>query len=71
LCPCYCSDATCSAGTNGQCVSQINAVAGTTDEATILGELNDCAGVLSQVRTEAMNYAFSSCGPPCGDAIGI
>jgi hypothetical protein len=63
---CYCSDATCSAGVNGQCVSQINAFAGTTDEATILGELNDPNSVLSQVRAEATTFnRLSNCARFC------
>jgi hypothetical protein len=66
---CYCSDTTCSAGINGRCVNQINAVAGTADEGTVLGQLNDFTSLLSQVRTEATKFSNSSCGPPCAGAM--
>jgi hypothetical protein len=62
---CYCSDATCSASVNGRCVAQIDAVAGTTDSAIILGELNDQTSLLSQVRAEAQRFSTSSCGFTC------
>jgi hypothetical protein len=66
---CYCSDATCSAGVNGRCVAQINAVAGTNDPTVILGELNDQTSLLSQVRAEAQRFSTSSCGFTCSQLI--
>jgi hypothetical protein len=62
---CYCSDATCSAGVNGQCVAQFNAVAGTNDPTVILGELHDSTSLLSQVRAEAEKFGSSACGSQC------
>jgi hypothetical protein len=61
---CLCSDATCSAGINGQCAAQFEAVAGTTDPPVIIGELTS-PGLLGQVRAEAMKFGTSSCGLTC------
>jgi hypothetical protein len=66
LTACYCSDATCSAGANGQCAAQFNAVAGTTDPAVVIGELSDPNSLLVNVRNEAVKFGNSSCGMACG-----
>ena len=65
---CYCSDATCSQGANGQCAAQFQAVAGTTDPTVILGELNSPSSLLSSVRAEAARFGTSSCGSTCSAA---
>jgi hypothetical protein len=62
---CYCSDATCSAGANGVCAAQFNAVAGTTDTSVVVGLLNDATSLLSHVRSEAAAFGQSSCGSLC------
>jgi hypothetical protein len=65
LTACYCSDATCSAGADGVCAAEFDAVAGTTDTATVLGLLNDPTSLLSKVRAEADLFAQSLCGSIC------
>jgi hypothetical protein len=64
---CYCSDATCSAGANGSCAPEFNAVAGTTDPAVVVGQLNDPASFLNQLRNVAKRLGNdASCGMFCG-----
>jgi len=62
---CYCSDATCSAGANGACAAQFNAVAGTSDPTVVLGQLNDPTSFLNQVRNEAARFGGFGCGMIC------
>ena len=62
---CYCSDATCSAGANGECAAQFNAVAGTSDPTVVLGQLNDRTSFLNQVRNEAVKFGGFGCGMFC------
>ena len=63
---CYCSDATCSAGANGACASDFNAVAGTTDPSAVVGLLNDPTSLLSQARNVAKRLASdASCDMFC------
>jgi hypothetical protein len=62
---CYCSDPTCSAGINGACVAQVNAVVGSTDLATVLAQLNSGTTLVAQIRAEATLFETSSCGSQC------
>jgi hypothetical protein len=57
---CYCSDASCSAGANGACATQFQAVAGTTDSAEVLVQLQDPSTTVSRVVQEGMKLGFTA-----------
>jgi hypothetical protein len=62
---CYCSNATCSQGANGGCAAQFHKVAGTTDPAEVLRQLNDATTVVARLGKEASDYGFTAeCGHP-------
>jgi hypothetical protein len=62
---CYGSNATCSAGANGACAAQFHKVAGTTDPAEVLRQLNDATTVVARLGKEASAYGFDAgCGHP-------
>jgi len=64
---CYCSDATCSNGANGSCASAYNAVAGTTDPAEVLRQLQDPATTVYRVVAEGKRLGgTAACGMYCG-----
>ena len=64
---CYCSDLACSAGANGACVAQMNAVVGSSDLATVLAQLNSSTSLVAQIRAEATLFE-NGCGPACSGA---
>jgi hypothetical protein len=64
---CYCSDLSCSRGANGPCAAQFQAVAGTTDSAEILREIQDPSTTIYRVVQEGQRYADAvGCGMFCG-----
>jgi len=63
---CFCGAPTCSAGANGQCAFQFEAVAGTTDPAVVLQQLSDPTSLVSRVRAEGQAFANdAACGMFC------
>lgn len=63
---CFCSDATCSAGANGSCVPEFEAVAGSSDPSVVLQQLNDPTSLLSRVQNEGREFAHdASCDMFC------
>ena len=62
---CYCSNSTCSAGVDGICAAEINAVAGTSDPAAVIAQLQNPLGLLAQIRNLELSFAHSACGLPC------
>lgn len=63
---CFCSDASCSSGANGRCASQFETVAGTTDPAQVLEQINDTSSTVSRLVQEATRFAHTAaCGMFC------
>jgi hypothetical protein len=62
---CYCSNSTCSAGVNGICAAQINAVAGTSDPAAVIAEFQNPLSLLAQIRNLELSFLHSACGIVC------
>ncbi len=66
---CYCSatDPTCSAGADGTCVAPIQALAGTTDTAEILRQIQDPSTIVGSVIKEAERFGgTAACDQYCG-----
>jgi hypothetical protein len=64
---CYCSDASCSAGANGLCARQFQAIAGTTDSAEVLRQIQDPSTTIHLVLQEGQRYAGAAgCAMFCG-----
>jgi hypothetical protein len=53
---CFCSNASCSGGLNGLCASTAEAVAGTTDSAELLRQLQDPSTTVNRVVQEALRF---------------
>ena len=62
---CYCSDQTCSAGANGLCVAQFNALAHSTDPAVVRTQIADPSTPVGKVSKALVSFLHSSCGPIC------
>jgi hypothetical protein len=63
---CFCSDASCSSGANGRCASQFETVAGTTDPAQVLEQINDASSTVFRLVQEATRFAHTTaCGMYC------
>jgi hypothetical protein len=54
---CFCSDDSCSAGANGPCVSEAEAVAGTQDSAEVVKQLQDPSTTVNRIALEAVKFA--------------
>jgi hypothetical protein len=68
---CYCSDLTCSAGANGPCSAQFQAVAKTTDTAEVRRQIADWTTTAGGVSVEAVAFGSSSCGRACSDGLSV
>jgi hypothetical protein len=63
---CYCSDSACSAGANGPCATQTQAVAGTSDSAEILRQFRDPLTTLYRLGQEGTTLGHTAeCGRYC------
>jgi hypothetical protein len=62
---CYCSDATCSAGANGQCVAEFQALAHSNDPAVVRAQLADHTTPVGKVGVAMTTFLHSPCGVPC------
>jgi hypothetical protein len=62
---CYCSNASCSAGANGSCVSQFQALAHSSDPAVVLAQIADPSTPVGRVAKALNTFARSSCGSTC------
>jgi hypothetical protein len=67
---CYCSDKTCSAGVNGPCAAQIQAVAKTSDPAEINRQFSDWDTTLGRIGLEIIAFSKSNCARACSPAGG-
>ena len=64
---CFCSNATCSNGADGRCASQFETVAGTTDPAQVIAQLNDPSSTVARLAQEAAKLGHTAaCGIYCG-----
>jgi hypothetical protein len=64
---CYCSDPTCSGGANGQCAAEFHVVAGTTNPAEVIAQLQDPSTTVASVLAEAKKFGLTAaCGMYCG-----
>jgi hypothetical protein len=64
---CYCTGSSCSSVPNGPCAPQFHAVAGTTDPAVVLQQLQDTSSTVARVVDEAKRFAnTAACGMYCG-----
>jgi hypothetical protein len=68
---CYCSDQTCSAGANGPCAAQLQAVAKTTDTTEIKRQLADFTTTVGGVAVEVVGFGSSSCGQACANGVSV
>jgi hypothetical protein len=63
---CYCSDSACSNGANGPCAAQFNAVAGSSDPAVVIQQLNDPSTTVARVVAEGRRFGnTAACGMYC------
>jgi hypothetical protein len=63
---CFCGPPTCPSAPNGQCGSQFEAVAGTTDPTVVVQQLSDPTSLVSRVVAEGQAFAdFPACGEEC------
>jgi hypothetical protein len=64
---CYCSDATCSMGANGQCVAQFEDAASSHDPAEVLRQIGDRQSMVGRVSASAacMAAGGAACGRFC------
>jgi hypothetical protein len=64
---CYCSDATCSHGADGQCAAAFHLVAGSSDPAELRRQLADPSTTVYRVAQEAKKFgSTAACGMYCG-----
>jgi hypothetical protein len=59
---CFCSSTSCSAGIDGPCATQAEAVAGTTDSAELLRQLQDPSTTIDRVAQEGLRFAGAGGG---------
>lgn len=63
---CYCSDATCSAGANGQCAREFEALAHSSDPAVVRAQIADPSTPVGKVGVALTTFQLHSpCGVPC------
>jgi hypothetical protein len=62
---CYCSDATCSAGANGRCGPEFEALAHSSDPAVVRAQIADPSTPVGKVGVALTTFLHSSCGVPC------
>jgi hypothetical protein len=63
---CFCMDlGSCSSGFIGGCLPQLEALARTSDSATLIGLLNDQSTIYTAIATELACPAGAGCGPIC------
>jgi hypothetical protein len=63
---CFCSDAICSSGANGPCAAQFEMVAGSTDPAAVLNQLQDPSTTVARLVKEGERFAHTAaCGRSC------
>ena len=62
---CYCSDATCSAGANGPCVAEFEALAHSNDPTVVRTQIADSSTPVGKVGVALTKFLHSSCGVPC------
>jgi hypothetical protein len=65
---CYCSDQTCSKGADLTCAAAFRAVAGSTDDAVVLGQLKDSTTTLNHIGAY---LAFASCADMCQSDLSL
>ena len=68
---CYCSDSTCSAGANGRCSAQIQAVTQTTDLTEIKRQFSDWSTTLGRLGLEVSAFGESNCARACANGVSV
>ena len=69
LANCFCATPDCSGGFIGSCVPQLEALAHTTDSATLIQLLNDRTNIFAAIGTELACPAGAGCGPVCAGVV--
>jgi hypothetical protein len=62
---CYCGDLTCSAGANGLCAAQFQALAHSSDPAVVRAQIADPSTPVGRVSKAVTSFLHSPCGPIC------